>query len=300
MKKNIKLEYYRSNKIENGNMDVLDLKDMFDDLYRQITSEGKVVRYEFNHEIARVAEVFFYEDIRCYHLSFERLRDFNLPVKSSFERESEPIDLEDDEYIGEEVSLLYDVDNNIFIIQRNRDSLSPTALEMFLRDIYVNYIGRPVSLELNPILGQNTLRQILESEQIRKINIRVDDLGQETDYEDDLSNVTEEVTRYEATSLDFTLSVGREKNREMHSGFARGLIQSIMGRRNISKAQVYVRMDEDSNVEKYDLIEHKIHSIVTFDFREDRTIRPDAVFQRMREVYIGENNDGMRDRIQRM
>lgn len=299
MRKNIKLEYYRANAVENENMDLLDLGNMLDDLYLRIR-QGEVVRYEFNHEIARVADVFFYQDIGCYHLSFERLRDFNLPVKSSFERDSEPIDLEEDEYIGEEVSLLYDIANNVFIIQRNRDSLSPTALEMFLRDIHSGYIGHASNLELNPILRQNVLEQILGSEQVRKINVRIDDLGQETQYEDDLSNITGEISRYEAASLDFTLSVGREKNREMNYGFASRLIENISRRANVSKAQIYVRMDEESNVEKYDLIEHKIHSLVTFDFREERTIRPDAVFQRMRELYIGENNDGMRDRIQRM
>lgn len=86
----------------------------------------------------------------------------------------------------------------------------------------------------------------------------------------------------------------------MNTNAAREFIRTIMGRENVSKAQAYVRQDEDSNVEKYNLIEHKIHSLITFDFREDRSIRPDAVFDRMREMYIGEDNRGMRARIQRM
>lgn len=299
MKKNIKLEYYRSNVINNGEMNVINLRETLDDLYYQIQS-GRVIRYEFNNEIAKISSLFYHEDLRCFHMVFERLRDFNLPVKSSFERESEIIDLEEDEFIGEEVSLLYDVDNCVFMIQRNRDSLSPTALEMFLNDIHSNFIHQNSNLEINPILEQNTLQQVLNSSQVRKINIRVDDLGQEIEYDDDLSNITEELTRYEATSLEFTLSVGRERESEMESERAKGFIRTIMGRRNISKAQVYVRMDEESNVEKYDLIEQKMYSIAPFDYRENRTIRPDAVFQKMHEIYIGENNDGMRDRIQRM
>ncbi|WP_018934572.1 DUF6731 family protein [Gracilibacillus lacisalsi] len=299
MKKNIKLEYYRSNIINNGQMEIINLQDTLDDLYFQIQS-GRVIRYEFNNEIAKISSLFYHEDINCFHLVFERLRDFNLPVKSSFERESDIIDLEDDEFIGEEVSLLYDVNNCVFMIQRNRDSLSPTALEMFLNDIHNNFINQNSNLEINPILEQNTLQQVLDSNQVRKINIRVDDLGQETEYEDDLSNITEEMTRFEASSLEFTLSVGRERESEMNEGRAKNFIRTIMGRRNVSKAQVYVRTDEESNVEKYDLIEQKMYSIASFDYRENRTIRPDAVFQRMIEIYIGENNDGMRGRIQRM
>src|SRR5690625_1939115 len=105
MRKNIKFEYYRTNIIENEEMFLINLNDMFEDLYFQIEN-GRVIRYEYNNEIARIADLYFYEDISCYHLTFERLRDFNLPVKSSFERESEVIELEEDEYIGEEVSIL--------------------------------------------------------------------------------------------------------------------------------------------------------------------------------------------------
>src|SRR5699024_8262861 len=228
------------------------------------------------------------------------LRDFNLPVKSSFERESEIIELEDDEYIGEEVSVLYDVTNSVCIIQRNRDSLSPTALEVFIRDIYSTFINRHTNLELNPILEENTLQYVLDSNQIRKINVRIDDLGQEVEYEDDLSNLTEEISGYEAASLEFTLSVGREKDSEMNHGRARQLVRAIFGRRNINRAQVYIREDQDSNVEKYDLVEHKIHSIATFSYSENRTIRPDAVFLKMIDIYVGEDSDGRSSRIQRM
>lgn len=299
MRKNIKFEYYRSNIVEEDNMEVINLREMFEDLYFQI-NDGRVIRYEFNNEIARVASLDYYEDINSYHLCFERLRDFNIPVKSSFERESEIIDLEDDEFIGEEVSILYDISNCVVIVQRNRDSLSPTALEIFLRDIYSTFMNQYCNLELNPLLEQDTLQYVLDSNQIRKISFRVDDLGQETEYEDDLSNITEEVSRFEAASLDITLSVGREKDSEMDPTRARAFIRSLTGRRNVSRAQVYVRLEEDSNVEKYDLIEHKIHSFATFDYRENRTIRPHAVFLMMRDIYIGEDGDGMRARIQRM
>jgi len=299
MRKNIKFEYYRTNIVENEQMTLVNLREMFENLYLQIDA-GRVIRYEFNNEIARVASLQYYEDEQCYHLCFERLRDFNLPVKSSFERESEIIELEDDEYIGEEVSVLYDVTNSVCIIQRNRDSLSPTALEVFIRDIYSTFINRHTNLELNPILEENTLQYVLDSNQIRKINVRIDDLGQEVEYEDDLSNLTEEISGYEAASLEFTLSVGREKDSEMNHGRARQLVRAIFGRRNINRAQVYIREDQDSNVEKYDLVEHKIHSIATFSYRENRTIRPDAVFLKMIDIYIGEDNDGMRARIQRM
>lgn len=299
MRKTVKLEYYRSNVINNGVMEVINLNSMFEDLYFRIQG-GEVIRYEFNNEIAKVAMLDYHEDIQCYHMSFERLRDFNLPVKSSFERESEIIDLEEDEFIGEEVSLLYDTTNSIVIIQRNRDSLSPTALEMFIRDIHRTFTSAHSTLELNPLLEENTLDRVLESDQVRRLIVRVEDLGQETEYEDDLSNITNEVNRYDANSLELILSVGRERDSEMDADRAKGFIRTVMRRRNVSKAQAYVRLDEDSNVEKYDLIEHKIHSLVTFDFREDRTIRPDAVFDQMRDVYFGEDNRGMRARIQRM
>lgn len=226
MRKNIKIEYFISNVVENENMEVVNLTAMFEDLYFQI-EQGEVIRYEFNNEIARVASLHYDENIRCYQLCFERLRDFNIPVKSSFERESEIIDLEEDEFIGEEVSILYDVTNSITIIQRNRDSLSPTALEMFLRHIYSTFMGRHTNLELNPLLERNTIDYVMESNQIRKIDFRIDDLGQEVEYEDDLSNITQEISRYEAASLDITLSVGREKIKKWSQIQLEGLLDHL-------------------------------------------------------------------------
>lgn len=303
MRKNIKFEYYRPNlvNIPDVEMQRVELDAMFNNLYHN-KQNGEVIRYEYNNEIAKLEYLFWHEDIRCWQICFERLRDFNLPVKSSFERESEPIELEDNEFIGEEVSLMYDVQNRVFMIQRNRNSLSPTALEMFLSDLYRRLNERDInqfSLELNPVLHQNALQEVLDSDQIRKIIVRVDNLGQEVTFEDDLSYITQQVTQYEASSLDITLSVGRERDREMDDGRIKRLIRNISGRPNVSKAQVYARFDEESNVEKYDLIEQKLFNIGSFDFREDRNLRPDSVFDKMRDIYFGQDGDGVVTRIPR-
>ncbi|GAB3042115.1 DUF6731 family protein [Virgibacillus ainsalahensis] len=303
MRKNVKFEYYRPNlvNIQNQEMQRIELDTMLNHLYH-LKVNGEVIRYEFNNEIAKLEHLFWHEDIRCWQICFERLRDFNLPVKSSFERESEPIDLEENEFIGEEVSLLYDVHNRVLMIQRNKNSLSPSALEMFLGDLYRRLNERELNqynFEINPILHQNALQEVLDSSQIRKLIVRVDDLGHEINMEDDLSFLTHRVTQYEASSLDVTLSVGRERDREMGEGAIKRLIRNISERQNVSKAQVYARFDDESNVEKYDLIEQKLFNIGSFDFRENRNLRPDAVFDKMRDIYFGEDGDGVVNRIPR-
>ncbi|GIO26375.1 hypothetical protein J43TS3_09860 [Ornithinibacillus bavariensis] len=77
-------------------------------------------------------------EMRYYHLVFERL-DYQVPNRTTLHGESEALDLQDDEYIGIDVNVLYDPHHHIFMIQRNRSSLGPSGIESFLRTIISDY-----------------------------------------------------------------------------------------------------------------------------------------------------------------
>ncbi len=45
------------------------------------------------------------------------------------------MELDEDEYIGEEVSALYDQEYSIIMLQRNRNSLSPSGIEKYFSGV---------------------------------------------------------------------------------------------------------------------------------------------------------------------
>lgn len=60
--------------------------------------------------------------------------------KTTIYGESIDVDLEENEYIGHEVSILYDPFHHTMLIQRNISSLSPSGIERFLIVFYLTIL----------------------------------------------------------------------------------------------------------------------------------------------------------------
>src|SRR5699024_11023389 len=132
--------------------------------------EYKII-YAYNNEPARLSEVSVDSDSQYYHLVFERL-DYQLPNRTTLHGESEALDLEDDEYIGIDVNVLYDSENHIFMIQRNRSSLGPSGIEIFLRTIINGYVGQ-IDGEFNLAMVSDTTakRRAFNQNAYRKVHL---------------------------------------------------------------------------------------------------------------------------------
>ena len=81
---------------------------------------------------ARVEE-HIYDDIKDLHgVCFVRMRGENLPSKVAEGRAQEDLDLEEDEYIGEDMYILYDRKSNVFMMQVNRIAMTITRIAEFI------------------------------------------------------------------------------------------------------------------------------------------------------------------------
>ncbi|WP_041607818.1 DUF6731 family protein [Halobacteroides halobius] len=97
--------------------------------------------YTYYQEEARLDNIWLLEE-GVYALKFARLRQTNLPHTATEKNEGEPISLEDNEYIGEEVVGIYNAQENILMLQRNKHSLSPTGIEQYLNLLWGNKEGK--------------------------------------------------------------------------------------------------------------------------------------------------------------
>lgn len=85
---------------------------------------------------ASVDKVEWFEENRVWIFRFMKLREDNIPSIVRENNEAEIIPLEEDEYIGEGLYMLYDNNTGIAMIQSNRFSLSLKRLEDFLTNIW--------------------------------------------------------------------------------------------------------------------------------------------------------------------
>ena len=64
---------------------------------------------EFDNVIARLEELEGDNENKIWKLRFMKLRDTNIPSIVKKEEEAKPIALDDDEYIGEDMLMIYDL-----------------------------------------------------------------------------------------------------------------------------------------------------------------------------------------------
>lgn len=125
----MKFTYYKIKLIsnENGHEKVCDYN--LTDWLASVSADGHMYR---NCELADTKVNFqeLYHDMKeeIYVFRAYKLRDYNVPSKIREGESAEPIELDDNEYIGEDMTVLYDWKNSICMIQQNRMSVGISKL----------------------------------------------------------------------------------------------------------------------------------------------------------------------------
>lgn len=256
--------------------------------------EYKLV-YSYNNEPARLADVTIDADTQYYHLVFDRL-DYQVPNRTTLHGESEALDLEDDEYIGIDVSVLYDSQNHIFMIQRNRSSLGPSGIEVFLDSVIHSY-NHEFNEDFNlAIVSDNTAkRRALNQAVYRKLQFKATGLKANGIIEK-LGKGTKDLN---VDSVEISFNSKSTKDGKLDDGFARKLLEEYIDDDEIQKLQIRSREEEDGVVEPIDLIDHKLQTFIEFDFKIDRQLNPISVFDKMMEKFDQEDG-GFKNKVLRM
>lgn len=131
--RNVKFRYYgivvqEKNKNRwdgKGRLDIVTWLDRMDqkNILHRIVDLGDVK--------ASADKVEWFEENQVWIFRFMKLREDNIPAIVKENNEAETIPLEEDEYIGEGLYMLYDNNTGIAMIQSNRFSLGLKRLEDF-------------------------------------------------------------------------------------------------------------------------------------------------------------------------
>jgi hypothetical protein len=245
--------------------------------------QSRTIKYK--QERARL-EKFSYDAKSGYlwDMYFCRLRDFNLPSRARENEPSEPIDLDDDEYIGENVSAIYDENNYIIMIQRNKYSLGPAAIEE-----YVNTFADPEEeINFRPISMPNPEKKFRSAEYVRKLRIKFSDIPKIHDIKNTSPSVMKwlkVMNEYEPINAEIILSVGKKRNKTL-GGNLRGFVEELFDNRDfISKAEASIKLSELTDIEVVDLFAEYIHDIATFKVPPRATLNHEAVIYEMKNLY---------------
>lgn len=252
--------------------------------------------YSYNFEPARLSDITIDEGTQYFHLTFERL-NYALPNRTTLHGDSEMLDLEDDEYIGHESNVLYDSTHRILMIQRNRDSLGPTAIASFIEALLME-AEAATNFSIAMISDDTARRRAFNQSAYRKISTRV--VGQKAN--DLLGRLTDQRPQG-IESVEITFNSRGTKNGEIDNDFSSQFLEEYTDDPDVQMLRIRSREDEESPVEPIDLINHKLEAYAYFELQNDRQLNSLRVFDEMRNLFdVGDtrSNGGYRNKIMGM
>lgn len=259
-----------------------DLLDVLIEDYNEFPSYKVVKNYNFDP--IRIKSISPPQENGYYHIIMERLDDTKLQ-KTTIYGESIDVDLEENEYIGHEVSILYDPFHHTMLIQRNISSLSPSGIERFFDSVLFDYTGEYCNFSLISAIDRNTYDKAQNSNIYRQFAIKVK--GNQVD---DLIRGLSSNSIDGAEYIEIIVSTKKSKKSELNQFRTRQLLDDWANDSNVEKLSVKVKDDFDSKVESIDLIHQAIKRSLIYEYREAGQLNAQNIFLDMVRIYRDDDN----------
>lgn len=256
MSRNVKItcEYYYVKKFNDGNEN----NELFD-LRHWIT---KVADYELEDlikplgtEKGRIEEIRKRDEL--YSMNFVKMELYSSSyiVKKDEKARHVDIDVDAEEYIGKNTVALFDGNNGVAMVMKNRGGFSAYTITNYINSFY----DEPICY-LDPIKFEANFNNPYS--QFGKIEIKISDIGAYSPtngvvYEDALKLASE----MDAQTFAFEVSVGRKKNAKLDPQMVRRIITDAFNNRGIISI-AKVRMSDEHGTALYNLFDNTKNDII--------------------------------------
>ncbi|QGG57424.1 DUF6731 family protein [Paenibacillus sp. B01] len=240
---------------------------------------------------------------QVYSFQLSKLRDTNIPSKKKIGKIKEEIMLEDDEYIGEFVSILYDHQYKICMIQSNFYGLTIKQIEAHLTELRLRYLAEngmeeedPLLVRLTPIMDYSKVGAALQADYYRKIKIKASDIMLDSVHGDNgiLSDMRRSIGRSAGVNIELQISMGfSEKTASLNADEIREVLEKFkdLPERSRPKIEVTVKEHEDSEVEVINLIEPRMTDRIGLEIKQKSSIGHEFLHANMLEKYKTRKSD---------
>ncbi len=291
-KRIVKFSYYKIKlvSIENGHE-----KDCDYDLTNWLALVSDNSHMYRNYDLAdtkiNFQELYNYSKEDIYVFRAYKLRDNNVPSKIKEGESAEPIELEDNEYIGEDITVLYDWKNSICMIQQNRMSVGVSRLAEWINK--TRGFDENQKVTFVPISDRFTKNK-LKNKYIRTIEFSFANMEQENG-DGPLRSIINSIGRYNGTAAKIVISVGRAKDAQLDSQSSYDLIEDIQNHPEsirTAKAKLKSMSDDDkARIEMVDIFETSSHDYIEFNITEKKPLDFLQAREKMYTVYLERRKD---------
>lgn len=248
--------------------------------------------YDVGSDEARLQDIKFNND--KWELHFIRIRKNGFPIVTHDDGTYTYLDnLEDEEGLGEEVSVIYDPKNFVLMIRRNIHSLAPTAISSYLTSV-INRIG--YSIIFQPLIHPKSKELLQKEHLIRGAEISISDLKNSRSAKKSLGQIVKGIEDLnESVSIYLKIGIQPKGSKKTSRLPIYEELQGLIEDPAIESLKVRKKADEDAKVEYIDLIKHRLIDYHTFketDFHEkSRNILHSTVIGTMHMYYRRRENE---------
>ncbi|EAC5079593.1 TPA: hypothetical protein RD852_000723 [Listeria monocytogenes] len=246
-------------------------------------------------EQARLSKIILHQDkpYELFQLNLCRLREDTPAIATTISSELSNIPLEENEYIAEDINILYDNGHHVLMVQRNIHSLSASGLQVYFQNMLEQMDpDNSLTISLEPLLDINVLKKAKSKDLYRKVTLRVatNKVGQLL--EDPIERSFEQLKSIEGATMEITISANSGKKSKLKTSEIRKIIESIEQERELySKAEVSGKDNEDSTIEKFDLLKGKLRVQKFYDVPIRQYLNPETVLDDITTSYIRKYRD---------
>lgn len=201
------------------------------------------------------------------------------------------INLEENQFVVEDLSILFDTNLCVAMFQRNRNSIGPTRILEYFNLLLSDISDNEQEILFQPIVRNDTFKTLKRKDVITKIAIKTSDIAN--------SNLPHEMkplltpTILDGLELEITLSVGRSRTKTIQKDFADQVINSVeQNPSKILSANVSGGNRNSNNttynVEPFDLLRGRLIAEYSFDLGDKKSgnhLKSESVRDQMHLLY---------------
>ena len=260
---------------------------------------------DFNTNVAvgdEYAEIeidsYTFDEVRnIYGFQLSKLRDKNIPSKKRFGEIKEEILLDQDQFIGEFVSVLFDRSYGSIALQSNLYGLSAKQTENVLTQLRFRYLDQidqteevPLVVRLAPIIDRSKIERVIRADYFKKIRVKGSNVMLDANLGEDslLSDARRLLNEVAGVNIDITISLGRaERTASLDDDSILQLIDAYNGLPEDQRPQIEITAleNEEAEIETINLLEPRMTDRISIVVEARTTVGHEFLFNTFLETY---------------
>lgn len=233
----------------------------------------------------RIEKFDFNDKNALWTMRILRLREDNLSFIVKPDEEAKPIELGEEEYLGEDMTMLFDITNNIAMIQRNRYALGFTNLQKTIQKIMC-IDGLKIDIRpITKIVDARTIqRDYFKSIEVRFANLKNSDINS---VGGSLEMIMKTYKELDGGGGSFIVNLGRTRRNSLAKEPVKQLLCDILANQELFNAAILRAKDaEDNDIDVINLFDNVYSVFISYNLAERTSLNYEYCIKKMTEKFL--------------